>query len=96
VWLAFQIVLLFTAPLRVCDLGDLVRVPHGTTPDAAAMPLTTESESQLGSFLSPIASSTLRVSSVVIDGPRHVMSGPRMTGVDLPLSPQVQPTVLRL
>jgi len=97
IWFVLQIVLPFTAPLHTCDLGDLLGLKSSTTPISTTTPMAAnEATSDANSFVSPIAFSTLRVFTMVADVSRVALGGPLMGLFDLPSSPQVLQTVVRV
>jgi hypothetical protein len=97
IWFALQIVLPFTAPLHTCDLADLLGYTHHTAPIAATTPMAAnEAESDSNSFVSPIESSTLRVFTMVAGVSRFALSGANAASFDIPSSPQVLQTVVRV
>jgi hypothetical protein len=96
IWFVLQIVLPFTAPVHICNLGDLLglnrsSIPMSTTPMAAS-----EAKCDANSFVSPIASSTLRTFTMVADVSRVAPGGPFTGSFDVPSSPQVLQTVVRV
>jgi len=96
-WFALQIVLPFTAPLHTCDLADLLGLTHNTAPLSARTPMAAnEAESDTNSFVSPIESSTLRAFTMVADGSRFALSRPVAASFNIPSSPQVLQTVVRV
>jgi hypothetical protein len=97
IWFALQIVLPFTAPLQTCDLADLLGLTHHTAPISATTPMAAnEAESNTNSFVSPIESSTLRAFAMVAAVSRVALSGPLTASFDIPSSPQVLQTVVRV
>jgi hypothetical protein len=97
IWFALQIVLPFTAPLHTCDLGDLLGVKHSAAPMSATTPMAAnEAEADTNLFVSPIAASTLSAFAIVADVSRFALSGADAASFDIPSSPQVLQTVVRV
>jgi hypothetical protein len=97
IWFTLQIVLPFTAPLHTCDLADLFGVAHRAAPVAATTPMAaSEAEANTDSFVSPIESSTLRAFTFVTNVSRFTLNGPLMASFEIPSSPQVLQTVVRV
>jgi len=95
IWFVLQIALPFTAPLQTCDLGDLFGHKHSSSePDRSTTPPLNESE--VNSLVSPVESSSLRVSTSIGVIPFVAMSAPLMGLYDLSPTPQVQQAVLRV
>jgi hypothetical protein len=97
IWFVLQIVLPFTAPVHTCDLRDLLGFYRGDAPISTTIPMTANDvDAEADSFVSPIASSTLRVFTMVACVSRVASGGP-LTGLfDVPSSPQVLQTVVRV
>jgi hypothetical protein len=96
-WFVLQIVLPFTAPVHTCDLRDLLGFYRGDAPVSTTIPMTAnEVDADADSFVSPIASATLRVFTVVACVSRVALGGPLMGLFDVPSSPQVLQTVVRV
>jgi hypothetical protein len=97
IWFVLQIVLPFTAPVHTCDLGDLLGLNRSTIPMSATTPMAAnEAKCDANSFVSPIAPSTLRTFTMVADVSRVALGGPVTGSFDVPSSPQVLQTVVRV
>jgi hypothetical protein len=99
IWFVLQIVLPFTAPVHTCDLRDLLGFYRGDTPISTTIPMTAnevDADADADSFISPIASATLRVFTMVACV-SCVASGGPLTGLfDAASSPPVLQTVVRV
>jgi hypothetical protein len=95
IWFVLQIVLPFTAPVHTCDLRDLLGLERGAAPISTTTPMAA-SEADVSSFVSPIPSSTLRSFTMVADVSRVALGGPFTGSFDVPSSPQVLQTVVRV
>jgi hypothetical protein len=98
-WFILQIALPFTAPLQMCDLGDLLGMTHHR--GAPASPVSPESSTTptarpAGSFASPLAVLALRTSPSFAAVRQVAAGGPLMSTCGLSPSPHIQQTVLRV
>ena len=99
IWFVTQILLPFTAPLQTCDLAGLLGKSNQHGPvshESDATPLTSRVESEINSAVSPLAVSASCASTWQAVVCQVTPAGLIVKKFDLPPSPQIQQTVLRV
>jgi hypothetical protein len=95
IWFTMQIVLPFTAPVHLFDLGDILGTNAAHSPFGIPAPVTSEAETNAG-FVSPLDASVLRASESLLVPARVFARGPFDAVIERSHSPRDRRAVLRL